>query len=69
MKVSTHTAMVLTLSFASLSAFAGSGNDAEPVRATSRSSGSASLTAPSTPHTAQMAHQVPGVTGQAFGAI
>lgn len=69
MKASTHTAMALALSLVSLSAFAGSGNDAETVRATLRSSGSASMTAPSTPQTAQMTQQVPGASIQPFGAI
>lgn len=75
MKTTQQLAIALTLSVASLSAFAGSGNDAEVTRANSRAVASApavkqAQAAPSVstpaPHMAQL---LPGQIGYYYGAI
>lgn len=76
MKTTQQIAIALTLSVASLSAFAGSGNDAEVSRANTRAVATApaavkqvqatpSVSAPA----AQMAQLQPGQLGYFFGAI
>lgn len=72
MKTTQQLAIALTLSVASLSAFAGSGNDAEVTRANSRAvpavkqaQAAPSVSTPA-PHMAQL---LPGQIGYYYGAI
>lgn len=76
MKTTQQIAIALTLSVASLGAFAGSGNDAEVTRANSRAvttAPAAAKHAQATPSVsapaAQMAQLLPGQLGYYFGAI